>query len=86
MNIVIEKLTEICADVSPQTRIRESADLDRKFAEIGIDSLEAMSIILAAVDHFQVEIADEEVDDITTLNGLARLLKARTGELHTSAG
>jgi len=72
-----EKLVRIALEVNAKASLKEAADLDRKFKDVGIDSLEAMSVILAATEQFGLTIPDEEVDGISTLNELARLIEAR---------
>jgi len=72
-----EKLVRIALEVNAKASLKEAADLDRKFKDVGIDSLEAMSVILAATEQFGLTIPDEEVDGITTLNELARLIEER---------
>jgi acyl carrier protein len=77
MSPLQEKLVEIALGVNANASLKGEAELNLKFSEIGIDSLEAMSIMLAAMEHFGVKIPDEEVDGIATINELARLIESR---------
>jgi acyl carrier protein len=77
MSPLQEKLVEIAREVNANASLRDEADLDLKFGEIGIDSLEAMAIMLVAMERFAVKIPDEEVDGIVTINELARLIESR---------
>ena len=77
MSPLQEKLVEIARQVYANASLTGEGDLDLKFGEIGIDSLEAMSIMLVAMERFAVKIPDEEVDGIVTINELARLIESR---------
>lgn len=70
-----QTLVRLALEVNAQATVGDAADLDRKFAEIGIDSLEAMSLMLAVTEHFKVEIPDAEIDQVATLNELAGLVE-----------
>ena len=77
MSPLQKKFVEIVLEVNANASIKGEEDLDLKFGEIGIDSLEAMSIMLVAMERFAVQIPDEEVDGITTINELIRLIESR---------
>jgi acyl carrier protein len=70
-----QTLVRIALDVNSQATLKEAADLDRKFGDVGIDSLEAMSLMLAVTEHFAITIPDEEIDAVMTLNELAHLVE-----------
>lgn len=72
-----QALVKIALEVNASASLTGDAELDLKFSEIGIDSLEAMSIMLVAMERFAVKIPDEEVDGISTINELARLIESR---------
>ncbi len=77
MSPLQKKFVEIVLEVNANASLKGEGDLDLKFGEIGIDSLEAMSIMLVAMERFAVQIPDEEVDGITTINELIRLIESR---------
>lgn len=77
MNPLQKKLVEIALEINANASLKDEGDLDLKFGEIGIDSLEAMSIMLVAMERFAVKIPDEEVDGIATINELARVIAFR---------
>ncbi len=77
MSPLQKTLVEIALGVNANASLKDETGLDLKFSEIGIDSLEAMSIMLVAMERFAVKIPDEEVDGITTINELARLIESR---------
>ncbi len=70
-----QTLIRIALEVNAQATIKDEADFDRKFSEIGIDSLEAMSLMLIATEHFDIKIPDAEIDQVMTLKELARLVE-----------
>jgi len=76
-----QKLTQITIDVHNSATIRDSADLDRKFSEIGIDSLDAMSVMLEVMERFNIQIPNDDVTKLTTLNELAGFVEAELGRL-----
>ena len=56
------------------TELRASDDL---FDALGIDSVEAMSMITAIEERFGVEIPDYEVQDVRTFEDLAAVIAKR---------
>lgn len=80
-----QTLVRIAHEVNAQATIKDAADLDRKFGEIGIDSLEAMSLMLAVTEHFDIKIPDAEIDAVMTLNELARLVERELTSLGRQA-
>jgi len=70
-----QTLVRIALDVNSQASLKEVADLDRKFGDVGIDSLEAMSLMLAVTEHFDIKIPDAEIDQVRTMNELAGLVE-----------
>lgn len=80
MSPLQQTLMEIAREVNANASLRGESELDLKFGEIGIDSLEAMSIMLVAMERFAVKIPDEVVDGISTINDLARLIESSMPE------
>ena len=76
-----QTLMQITVDVNNSTTIKDPADLDRKFSDIGIDSLDAMSVMLEVMERFDIQIPDGEVNKLTTINELARFVEAELGRL-----
>jgi acyl carrier protein len=74
-------LVQVTLDVNPRATVKDAEDLDRKLADIGIDSLEAMSIMLAVMERFDIKIPDSEVDSLTTLNRLAGFVERELARL-----
>ena len=81
-----QSLTQITIEVNSSATIKDPADLDRKFSEIGIDSLDAMSVMLEVMERFDIQIPEEETKKLTTLNELARFVEAELGRLGRKVG
>lgn len=56
--------------------ITEDANL---FEDLGLDSIDLMTVVMAVEEKFAVEVSDEELEDVTTLGQAADLLSAKVG-------
>ncbi|MFH1873164.1 MAG: acyl carrier protein [Pseudomonadota bacterium] len=70
-----QTLIRIALEVNSQATLKDVADLDRNFSDVGIDSLEAMSLMLAVTEHFDIKIPDAEIDEVKTMNELVGLVE-----------
>lgn len=70
-----QTLVRIALEVNSQATLKDVADLDRNFSDVGIDSLEAMSLMLAVTEHFDIKIPDAEIDEVKTMNELVGLVE-----------
>lgn len=70
-----QTLVRIALEVNAQATLKDAADLDRNFSDVGIDSLEAMSLMLAVTEHFDIKIPDAEIDQVKTMTELAGLVE-----------
>jgi acyl carrier protein len=61
-------LTKLVRDTVATISIADERDYDRPLKELGIDSLDIMSILLEISDRYQVDISDEEAEELITLN------------------
>ena len=62
------ELTELLQDTVATISIIDERDYDRPLKELGVDSLDMMSILLEIFDRYKVDILDEEAEKLTTLN------------------
>lgn len=60
-------------------RAGELSPADDLFDALGIDSVEAMSMITALEERFGIEIPDYEVQDVRTFEELAAVIARRVG-------
>lgn len=70
---VVTALKEVLVDklkVDAGT-ITEDANL---FEDLGLDSIDLMTVVMAVEEKFSIEVADEELEDVTTLGQAADLL------------
>ena len=75
-NRVIERLLGLAAErfKRPREALNPSDDL---FDALEIDSMQALSLLTALEDTFEVEIPDYEVQDVRTFQELAEVVAAR---------
>ena len=52
-------------------------DFDRSFSEIGLDSLDLMSVLFAIQERFGIQIPDDDVEKLTSLNILLSYVRGR---------
>jgi len=69
---VLNKLREVVLQITPSAVLVSEADYDRSLKEIGIDSLDAMSILLEVQEKLGIEVPDEVVDTLPSLRSIAR--------------
>ncbi|MCW0219944.1 MAG: acyl carrier protein [Prosthecobacter sp.] len=67
-------LLEIIQENVPDIQIDPATDGDRLLSELGIDSLDKMSILLAVQEKWDCEFTPEEIAELTTLNALCKKL------------
>lgn len=75
---VLDALKEVLIDrlkVDAGT-ITEQANL---FEDLGLDSIDLMTVVMAVEERFSIEVSDEELEDVTTLGQAADLLSAKVG-------
>ena len=65
------ELKEIIQDTVTTILITDERDYDRPLKELGVDSLDMMAILLEIFDRYKVDILDEEVENLTTVNLIA---------------
>ncbi|CAN5867888.1 acyl carrier protein [soil metagenome] len=56
--------------------ITEDANL---FEDLGLDSIDLMTVVMAVEEKSSIEVSDEELEDVTTLGQAADLLSAKVG-------
>lgn len=74
-------LVEIALGVNSRAALKDDADLQRKFSDVGIDSLEVMSLMLAVMERYKIDIPDAEVENLTTLALLAEFVERELAKL-----
>lgn len=75
---VLSVLKEVLVDrlkVDSDT-ITEEANL---FEDLGLDSIDLMTVVMAVEERFSIEVSDDELEDVTTLGQAADLLSTKVG-------
>lgn len=71
---IIEELLEAsessleAADIGPATNLRD---------DLGLDSLQAVTVVMALEQEFGVEVDDEEIDGLQTVGDILELLASK---------
>lgn len=68
MSDIKQKITEIVLRVSSEASLNDDDDYDRSLSEIGVDSLDVMSVLLEIQEDLGISIPDEDVDNLSTVN------------------
>ena len=78
-----ENVTEQVLDVIAQTQRlpREKVTIDARFEELGMDSMDAVNILFALEDKFDITVPDEEAKKIRSIrdvvDGVQTLVNAK---------
>lgn len=78
-----KKLLNVIAKVSgvEASHIRPDMDL---VADLGMDSVKAMELLIELEDQLGIELAEEAQDGLTTVSALVDLIKTLQSRAHTS--
>ena len=72
---ILEKVKEI---ISEQLEIKfEDIKTGSTFEEMDADSLDLVELVMALEEEFGVEISDEEIENIKTVNDVVEHIKSR---------
>nr|WP_072537680.1 phosphopantetheine-binding protein [Anaerococcus mediterraneensis] len=52
-------------------------DFDAKISDMDIDSIDLVELIMAIEEEFEIEFADEELDEIETLSDIVSLIESK---------
>ena len=68
------KIIKMVKDANKTVNIENDDDFDRTLDEIGLDSLDFMSILFSVQEKYNITIPDEDIDGLNTLNKLIRYI------------
>ena len=71
---LLSELEKLVIKAVPLTIISPEYDYDRPFKDLGIDSLDLMSLLLDVQEKFKIKIPDEDVNNITNLRAIAKYI------------
>lgn len=72
----LSALLDLASQKFSRPRTELSPDVDM-FDMLGIDSVDAMSLLTALEERFSIEIPDYEIQDVRTFRGLADVISRR---------
>jgi len=75
---ILTALKEVLVDklkVEADT-ITEDANL---FEDLGLDSIDLMTVVMAVEERFSIEVSDEELEEVSTLGQAADILSTKVG-------
>lgn len=77
MQQIRDRLTDIIQNIIKKTNIfTDEENYDSSFSQLGIDSLDTMSIFLAVQEEFELdEIPEDKIVKLTTANLIASYIK-----------
>lgn len=76
MDDVLKKVTELIAEVLVDVNIENIRPESKIVEDLGAESLDIYDLIALLEDEFEVEISDEQVEKIQTVQDIADYLKA----------
>lgn len=76
-----EKLSAIVHKEVERVALNADEDFDRPFGDLGIDSLDLMTILLEIQERLGVRFADTELDRLHTLGEIADEIDRRLGNV-----
>lgn len=65
-------IVEVISETLPGIEIDLATDVDRAFRELGVDSLDKMSLLLAIQDKWNLEFTETEISELNTINDILR--------------
>ncbi len=74
MEAIKSEIVKMVKDANQSILIESEADFDSTLTDIGIDSLDFMSILFSVQEKYNIEIPDEDIDALNTLSNLARYI------------
>ncbi|MGH2731741.1 MAG: acyl carrier protein [Actinomycetota bacterium] len=75
---MLEALTKVLVErlkVDEET-VRPAANL---FDDLGLDSIDLMSAVMAIEEQFEIEVSDAELENVTTVGEAVELLEGKVG-------
>jgi acyl carrier protein len=79
MKTITDDLLKYFRDANNSIVIETENDFESSFSDLGIDSLDLMSVLFSIQDGYQIEIPDDDIDKLTTINSLAKYILEKQG-------
>lgn len=71
------EILKMIKDANKTVVIENDEDFDRPLNEIGLDSLDFMSILFSVQEKYNIDISDEDIDRLSTLNMLIKYISEK---------
>lgn len=72
MNDTAAIIKDLILEAVPGLSFDPAADGDKPLAQIGLDSLDKMSVLLAVQERWGIEFSAEEINEMGTFNAICR--------------
>lgn len=72
------EILKMAKDANQSAVIECDDDFDRPLSEIGLDSLDLMSILFSVQEKYNIDIPEEDMDGLTTLNEIVRYIDKKS--------
>ncbi|SKA92834.1 acyl carrier protein [Prosthecobacter debontii] len=72
MSDTLNSVVAIIREAVPGAEINPEADGDRSFKELGIDSLDKMSLLLGIQEKWNLEFTEQEIAELNSINDICR--------------
>ena len=67
-----QKLKDIILQQNPDAHLEKDSDYALTFSQIGLDSLDSMTVILKVNKEFGIEISDEKMEQLNSIDALVQ--------------
>lgn len=69
-----KKIKEFVTLANSEFKIENDNDFDRALDEIGLDSLDFMSVLFSVQDEYGIQIPEEDIEQLVSLGELAKYI------------
>ena len=70
----MKKIKEFVALANSEIKIESDKDFDRTLDEIGLDSLDFMSVLFSVQDEYGIQIPEKDIEQLVSLGELAKYI------------
>ena len=74
MQAIKSEISKMVKGANSLIVIENDDDFDRSLNDIGLDSLDFMSILFSVQEKYSIDIPDEDIDALSTLNNLVKYI------------
>lgn len=78
MNQTLDAVVEIFRETIPEIEIDPATDASRTFKQLGMDSLEKMSLLLSIQDKWNLDLTEDEISGLQSLQDICNVVEKAT--------